>query len=92
MIKSLALAKCIHLFLALRNPPGELIKRLDKLFYKFLWNSGPDRIKRSVIIKDLQAGGLRMININLFIKALKLLWLRTVIKTSQGGSSALVLW
>ena len=86
VIKSLALAKFIHLFLALPNPPGELIKKLDKLFYKFLWNSGPDRIKRSVIIKDLQAGGLRMININIFIKALKLSWLRRVIKTSKNES------
>ena len=68
VIKSFALAKFIHLFLALPNPPGELVKTLDKLFYKFLWNSGPDRIKRCAIIKDLAAGGLRMININLFIK------------------------
>ena len=44
VIKSLALSKFIHLFLALPNPPGELIKRLDTLFFKFLWNSGPDRI------------------------------------------------
>lgn len=32
IIKSLALAKFIYLFLALPNPPGELIKRLEKLF------------------------------------------------------------
>ena len=57
IIKSLALSKFIHLFLALPNPPGELIKKLDKLFYKFLWNLGPDRIQRSIIIKDLAAGG-----------------------------------
>ena len=50
IIKSLALSKFIHLFLALPNPPGELIKKLDKLFYKFLWHLGPDRIKRSIII------------------------------------------
>ena len=51
VIKSLALSKFTHLFLALPNPPGDLIKRLERLFYKFLWNSGPDRIKRHVIIK-----------------------------------------
>ena len=39
-----------------------------------------------MIIKDLQAGGLRMININIFIKALKLSWLRRVIKTSKNES------
>ena len=65
---------------------GDFLHTLDKLFYKFLWNSGPDRIKRCAIIKDLAAGGLRMININLFIKALKLSWLRRVIKTSENES------
>ena len=38
------LAKFTNLFLALPNPPGELIKILDKTFYKFLWNNGPDRV------------------------------------------------
>ena len=86
VIKSLALSKFIHLFLALPNPPGELIKRLDILFFKFLWNSGPDRVKRSIIIKDLSAGGLRMVNINVFIKSLKITWLRRVIQNSKNVS------
>ena len=34
VIKSLALSKFIHVFLALPNPPGELIKRLDTLFFQ----------------------------------------------------------
>ena len=44
IIKSLALSKFVHLFISLPSPPIELIKDLDKMFYKFLWNSGPDRI------------------------------------------------
>ena len=51
------------MFLALPNPLEDLIKRLDKIFYKFLWNSGPNRIKQTEIIKDVKAGGLRMVNI-----------------------------
>ena len=86
IIKSLALAKFIHLLLALPNPPGDFIKRLERLFFKFLWNAGPDRIKREVIVKDLKAGGLRMININSFIKALKITWLRRVIISSENIS------
>ena len=46
IIKSLALSKFVHLFISLPSPPIELIKDLDKMFYKFLWNSGPDRIKK----------------------------------------------
>lgn len=86
VIKSLAMAKFIHLFLALPNPPGELIKKLEKIFFKFLWNSGPDRIKRTIIIKNLNVGGLRMINIRYFIKALKISWLRRVIQNSENVS------
>lgn len=83
IVKSLALSKFTHLFLALPNPPGNLIKQLERMFYKFLWNSGPDRIKRSIIIKDMNAGGLRMINILNFIKALKISWLRRAIQNSE---------
>lgn len=51
IIKTVALSKFVHLFLALPNPPGELIKTLEKIIYTFLWNSGPDRISRRVMVK-----------------------------------------
>ena len=56
VIKSLALSKFNHLFLPLPNPPGELLEQLEKLFYNFLWNSGPDKIKRPIIVKNLIVG------------------------------------
>ena len=83
IIKLLALSKFIHLFLALSNPPGDFVKNVEKIFYKFLWNAGPDRIKRAVVTKDLRAGGLRMINIQYFIKALRITWLRRVIQSHE---------
>ena len=105
VIKSLALAKFIHLFLALPNPPGNLLNTMDKLFFlalpnppgnllntidklffKFHWNGGPDRIKRNLVIKDLNIGGMRMINIRVFIKALKISWIRRVILNSNNNS------
>ena len=43
-IKSVALSKFVRLFMGLPNPSGILVKRLNKLFYTFLWNSGPDRL------------------------------------------------
>ena len=83
IIKSLALAKFVHLILALPNPPGKLIKNLEKIFYKFLWTSGLDRIKRRIIIKDVTAGGLTMINTNMFIKSLHISWLERIIRPSD---------
>ena len=83
IIKSLAVSKFVHLFISLPAPPNELIKELEKLFYKFLWNSGPDRIKRKVIIKNVSCAGLRMVELKSFIKALKISWLRRILQQSK---------
>ena len=59
---------------------------MEKMFYKFLWNSGPDTIKRSIAIKALLAGRLRMVNIQVFIKAPRITWLRRVIQNHENMS------
>ena len=83
IIKSPALSKFVSLFLSLPNPPMELIKELEVIFFKFLWNAGPDRITRKLAIKNLSSGGLRMPHIYSFIKALKISWLRRVIQQAN---------
>ena len=83
IIKSLALAKFIHLLLALPNPPDNSLKNIEKIIYIFYGMGGPDRIKLSIIVKNIKAGGLRMINLSEFIKALKISWLRRVIQNSE---------
>ena len=79
IIKSLALLKVTHLFISLPNLPEELLKRFAKIFYKSIWNSGPDRISRNNMIRNESEGGLRMIQIRTFIKALKITWLRRLL-------------
>ena len=76
VIKSIAISKFVHLFLALPNPPENLVKTLNKLCFNFIWNGGPDKIKRKFIVKDISKGGLRMLQIDSFIAALKITWLR----------------
>ena len=84
IIKSLDLSKFVSLFMSLPNPPAELIKELEVVvFFKFLWNAGPDRITRKVAIQNLSSGGLRLPHIYSFIKALKISWLRRVIQQAN---------
>ena len=85
IIKSLALSKFVHLFLSLPDPPKELVKELEKCFYGFLWNGGHDRISRRVIIKNMSCGGLRMVQLPAFIKALKISWIRRIIKQHENN-------
>ena len=86
MIKSLILSKFTHLFLALPNPPGDFQKHLERKLYKLLWNNGPDRISRKNIVKNIQAGGLRMVNFSVFITTLKVSWLRRLIMFSDSDN------
>ena len=45
---SLSLSKFVSLFLSFPNRPVELIKELEVIFFKFLWNAGLDRITRKL--------------------------------------------
>ena len=44
----------------------------------FLWE-GPPKIKQNVLVKDYSEGGLKMINIDAFIKGMKATWIRRLI-------------
>ena len=46
---------------------------------------GPDRISRRVIIKNMSCGGLRMVQLPAFIKALKISWIRRIIKPHENN-------
>ncbi|MCU7801037.1 MAG: reverse transcriptase family protein, partial [gamma proteobacterium symbiont of Lucinoma myriamae] len=76
VIKSLALSKINHLILAIPNPSEKLVKDIQNMFYDYLWAHGPDKIKRKLITQNYDIGGLRMIDLSLFIHSLKLTWLR----------------
>ena len=55
------------------------------MFYKFLWNSGPDRIKRRIMVKNIKYAGLRIVELGSFIKGLKVSWLRRILQQSDTG-------
>ena len=79
VLKTLALPKINHLILALPNPRNETIINIQKMFSKFLWEGKPGKIKEEVIYNDYQQGGLRMVNVKIFINALKSSWIRKMI-------------
>jgi len=74
ILKPLGLSQLIYSSSILNIPEGfaNLVK--TKLF-KFLWKNKRDKIKRSGLYQDLDKGGLRMIDIEIMFKALKLAWI-----------------
>ena len=52
VIKTLALPKLIHLLTSLPNLKQSLFNDLNKLFFNFIWDGKPEKIKRNTLIAD----------------------------------------
>lgn len=81
ILKTLIISKFNHLFISLPNPPEEIINKLNKMFFNFIWQSKVDRIKRDVLMQEYDKGGLKMIHLDKYILALKCTWIRRLIIT-----------
>ena len=55
------------------------MKEIQDIFYKFLWDGKPDKIKRNVIINNYEEGGLKLAHIESFCKALNMSWLHKLL-------------
>ena len=82
VIKSFALPKLLY---AMTNLPisEAYVKAVNKMFYKFLWEGKPDKVKRTTIEKEYHKGGLKMINIEHMIKATKALWVKRLVNDQK---------
>lgn len=79
VIKSLALSKIVHLFQAIPNPNPQFLNEMQCLFFKFVWGNKPDKLRRKIMIQNYEDGGLKMVEVNNFIKSIKLTWIRRTI-------------
>ena len=75
MIKLLLIPCLNHLLLSLPGPNEKNMKEINGIFFTFLWETVP-KIRRTVIYKERQDGGLKMINIKAFLTSLKTTWIR----------------
>ena len=73
ILKSLAISKLVYNFTVLEVLP-DIIKVINKIFFNFLWHK-TERIKRNVLINDFQNGGIRMIDVESTVRALKAAWI-----------------
>ena len=83
VIKALLIPKLTHLFIALPKPTPQHIKDIDEILFNFLWNGKRDTISRKTIIQNYSSGGCRMIQLDCFIKALKLTWIRRMVNSDS---------
>jgi hypothetical protein len=58
------------------DPPQNFIEHINDIAFKFLWSNKKDKIKRDTIISNYEDGGLKMLDIESFIKAQKVMWVK----------------
>ena len=75
IFKTLGISK-IQYLASMSHVPDRIIEELKTIQSRFLWNSSTPEIKHSTLIGDYAEGGLKNVDINTKLKALKLTWVR----------------
>ena len=80
VIKTLILPQLIYLFSVLCiKIPMFFFKKLNTLFFKFIWSGGKDRVQRKIMCSDYSQAGLKMIDPHIFAIAQKMTWVKLLL-------------
>ena len=90
VVKSLLVSQLVYIMSPLPTPSGHL-KDINNLLYQFLWDGKRDKIKRVEMINDYATGGLKMLDIQIFNRALKAKWIQKNLDSSNKGKWKLFL-
>ena len=71
-----------HVALVIPNPNKSMLKQLEVLFFKFIWNNKSEKIRREDAKLPEKLGGLNVPDIENFWISFKFSWIRKLI-TSQ---------
>ena len=85
VIKTFALPKLIYPLTVLDNPSEDLINTIKSTCLIFLWDNKPDKVNRKTIIQNYENGGLKMIDIDMFINSIKSGWVKRIIDKNDKG-------
>jgi exonuclease III len=79
VIKSLVLPIITHILSSLPDPHPSIVKEIEDMFFLFVWNKNRGKVKKQTLKKEIKEGGLNMIDVNTYIKSLKLSWMKRYI-------------
>ena len=81
IIKSLLIPKLVYVS-SLLPTPLKIIKQVNHIIFTFLWNE-KDKVTWLSTINTLEEGGIKMIDIESMIKALRLAWLKKIFNNND---------
>ena len=65
--------------------PNHFAKEINGISFNFIWEGKPAKVKRSTIIREKKHGGLKILDLEIMDKALKVAWIERL-KTHSSAS------
>jgi exonuclease III len=84
VFKNLAFAKIIYQCNNLAVP-SDFLKELNTIAFNFIWGYKPEKVKRDTIISAYEDGGLKMLDVESFVTAQKIMWVKRLLKSKEGS-------
>ena len=80
VLKTIIVPKLIYLLKVLPSPSLEFFAEMESCFKNFIWEEKKPKIIMAQLEKDIEQGGLRLPNLRMLDKALKLTWTAKLLK------------
>ena len=79
VLKTLVLSKIINICSVI-HIPDSFIKKVDALFFEFVWGKGKrPKVKRQTAVNDKSRGGIKMIEFKNMVTSLKAMWVKRLL-------------
>ena len=82
IIKSLVLSQVVHL-LMFNTVPLIIIKKINKMFFRFLWQTRAEKVRRCDVVKKCTNGGLNMVDVQKKVLSFRLRWLGRLVNDTN---------
>lgn len=77
------MSQLVFLFAVLPNPSDNFLKELNRVLFNFIWGGKTDKIRRTIITKSYEQGGLNIVNVFDFLKGMKIFWIKRYMTSLQ---------
>ena len=95
VVKTIAISK-LSFVCSVLHTPDKFANEVNKLIFDYVWKHKNPKVKKSTLIKNKEKGGLNMVDLTLFDKALKICWVKRALlwgrSSMEINPTALAIW
>ena len=65
----------------------EYLAKFKRLIFSFIWNNKQEKVKRVILCNDYSEGGLRMIDLDTYVQAIHISWIKRLIDNKNKNAN-----